>query len=125
MRPTPLLAALAMSLAACGGGGGGGDGPTNPTPPNPPTPAPSAATVQALASSNAFSPSQVTIARNGTVTWNFSTLTHNVTFTGGTGAPANVPETTNAQVSRTFGTAGSFPYRCTLHDGMNGSVTVQ
>jgi plastocyanin len=28
-------------------------------------------------------------------------------------------------VSRTFPAAGNFPYNCTLHAGMNGTVNVQ
>jgi plastocyanin len=72
-----------------------------------------------------FSPQQVDITAGGTVTWNFGTLGHNVTFTAGSaGTPANIPETANANVSRTFATAGTFPYNCTIHIGMSGTVVV-
>ena len=122
MRTTLLLpSAFVLSLAACGGGGN--DGPTTPTTPT--NPAPSAATVEAGGSSNTFTPAQVTVARGGTVTWTFGARVHNVTFAAATGAPQNVPNSSNVQVARTFPTAGSFPYDCTLHNGMTGSVVVQ
>lgn len=72
-----------------------------------------------------FDPSQVDITAGGTVTWRFGTVTHNVTFNGtGAGTPANVDNTTSANQTRTFTTAGSYPYHCTLHAGMNGTVVV-
>jgi plastocyanin len=126
MRTTPSrLAALALAmaattaLAACGGDDDDDDdGPTAPT-------APSAVSVEAGAAANTFTPPQITVARAGTVTWTFGTRTHNVTFATATGAPANVPNSSNAQVARTFNTAGTFAYECTLHTGMTGSVVVQ
>ena len=70
-----------------------------------------------------FSPADVTVERGGTVNWTFQSLAHNVTFSSG-GAPANITESANTTVSRTFSTVGTFPYSCTLHSGMNGTVTV-
>ena len=128
MRTTPLLSVLAIAVAACGGGGGDGTptSPGAPTSPNTPGgPVGSTATVVASSAGTTFDPEQVTITRSGSVTWNFGELAHNVNFGGIAGAPANIGNTTNAQVSRTFGTAGTFPYRCTLHAGMNGTVIVQ
>lgn len=84
----------------------------------------STATVAAGSAANTFEPQVVGVARGGTVTWSFAAVQHNVTFSGG-GAPANIPNTTNASVSRTFGTAGNFPYDCTLHAGMTGTVIVR
>ena len=86
-------------------------------------PGPATAAVTASAG-NQFQPSQVTIARGGTVTWTFAAL-HNVTFQSGNGVPANIPNTSSGSVSRTFTTAGTFNYTCTIHPGMNGSVVVQ
>jgi uncharacterized protein YjdB len=71
-----------------------------------------------------FQPAAVDIAVGGTVTWNFQSITHNVTFASATGAPANIGNTTNASASRTFTTAGTFLYDCTLHGGMSGRVVV-
>jgi plastocyanin len=72
-----------------------------------------------------FDPAQADITQGGTVTWRFGTVTHNVTFTGtAAGTPADIGNTTSANKSATFTTAGSFPYHCTLHAGMNGTIVV-
>jgi plastocyanin len=84
----------------------------------------SSASVQADVSQQ-FKPKQVDISAGGTVTWDFSTLTHNVTFVGAaSGTPANIPDQTSTSVSRTFPTPGTFDYQCTLHPGMTGTVIV-
>ena len=87
-------------------------------------PAPAAATVQAN-TSQLFTPKQVDITAGGTVTWQFSTLAHNVTFTTtGAGTPANIPDASSTSVARSFTTAGTFAYQCTIHPGMTGTVVV-
>lgn len=87
---------------------------------------PNAVTVVAGAETNDFTPKEVAIARNGSVTWTFPGTTHNVDFGGAVGAPANIGNTGNntTGISRTFGTAGTFQYGCSLHSGMTGSVLV-
>jgi plastocyanin len=86
--------------------------------------APPTASVTASSTANTFTPGCVVIATGGTVTWTFGTLAHDVDFSGAN-APADIPQRTSTTESRTFSTAGSFPYRCTLHPGMNGQVIVQ
>ncbi|MEP6764971.1 MAG: plastocyanin/azurin family copper-binding protein, partial [Gemmatimonadaceae bacterium] len=85
------------------------------------------ATTAAVAATEAlaFNAPTVSINVGGTVTWAFGAVTHNVTFGVGAGVPANIGNTTSASVSRTFTTAGSYPYSCTLHAGMSGTVIVQ
>lgn len=83
-----------------------------------------AATVDA-GTANVFSPAQVNLTVGGTVTWQFGSVEHNVGFGGTSGAPANIGNTSNASVSRTFTTAGTFGYVCSLHSGMSGTVIVQ
>jgi plastocyanin len=74
---------------------------------------------------NVYDPTFVAVARGGTVTWSFLDTVHNVTFNGGAGAPGNIGDTSNnAGISRTFTSAGTFSYTCTLHSGMNGTVLV-
>ena len=114
-RLLPLPAATALTLAACFSGD---PAPTGPV-------APQAATVEASATANIFSPVTVTIARGGTVTWTIGARRHNVTFVTAAGAPENVPTTLNEQVARVFPTSGTFAYNCTLHAGMIGTVVVQ
>ena len=73
-----------------------------------------------------FSPQSVTIPIGGTVTWQFSESTHNVTFTGPSPAGGSIPDqNAGSTVSRTFATAGTFSYACTRHSGMVGEVVVQ
>lgn len=124
-RASSLRAMVAGMVVACGGGGGGITNPPGNAPSGPPNDTPSASATVTLGAAS-FVPSSVTITRNGTVTWNnTSGVTHNVTFAGTTGAPSNVGEHSSGSNARTFGTAGTFNYACTLHGGMNGSVVVQ
>jgi len=75
---------------------------------------------------NTFSPPTVTIAPGGSVTWRISGSTHNVTFSTAAPTGGNVPDTSSGgSATRTFPTAGTYAYRCTRHNGMNGTVVVQ
>ena len=85
---------------------------------------PATAQVTAGNTTQTFTPQTVDIATGGTVTWTFGQLTHNVTFGGQAGAPTNIATTVNAQIDRTFNTAGTFDYNCTVHPGMAGTVVV-
>ena len=114
-----LGAASIAFAAACGGLGDGytsaprsGGGPPTPT-----------ATNAVSVSDNQFSPSAIRVAPGTTVTWTWAqgSSVHNVTFQGG--ASDNLSN--GATFSRTFPTAGTFTYHCTLHPGMTGTVTVQ
>lgn len=73
---------------------------------------------------NSFSPFSVTIRRTGSVSFDFPSVQHDVTFQARAGAPANIPVTRSAVISRTFNIAGVFPYDCLVHPGMSGQVTV-
>ena len=121
-----VLAATALTVA-CGGGGGGttsggysGSYPTGPADPTNTTPNSVNATT-----SNAFDPAALSVSKGTSVTFTFLAVTHNVTFDAVNGAPSNIPNTSAASLARTFSTAGTFSYQCTLHSGMRGTVTVQ
>lgn len=126
MRATRSMQLVFAGLltAGCGGGGDTGTGPVPPTQEQPQNPV-TAAAVTAGSNSNVFSPRDVLLKIGGTVTWTFGERPHDVVFQRQNGAPADIPVVTNRQVSRTFNTAGSFPYDCTLHAGMTGTVRVQ
>jgi plastocyanin len=72
----------------------------------------------------AFHPDSVLIAAGGTVTWtwNDGAVTHNVTFASN--PPTNCGDRSSGTCPRMFPSAGTFSYRCTLHLGMTGKVTV-
>jgi plastocyanin len=74
---------------------------------------------------NAFTASCVTLAAGGTVTWTFQSVTHNVQFGSNKPTGGDIPDRTSTTESRTFATAGNYPYQCTLHPGMAGRVIVQ
>jgi plastocyanin len=78
-------------------------------------------------SNNLFTPSSVTIAAGANVTWTWQAGSdlHNVTFNSVAGAPTHISDRNTGSESRTFSTAGSFPYHCTIHGlSMSGTVTV-
>jgi hypothetical protein len=109
-------------LAACGGSGGGGynggpiTGPANNTCPD--------NTFCMRASS--FQPTSLTVAKGTTVGFaNSSSVEHNVVFDSPSAGVADIGDITSGTVSRTFGTVGTFAFHCTIHAGMNGSITVQ
>ena len=73
-----------------------------------------------------FQPATVTIQANDSVTWEFSGAVHNVTFTAAGPGAGNIPDQTPGnRATRVFATAGSYPYECTRHAGMTGTVVVQ
>ncbi|HUF29698.1 MAG TPA: Ig-like domain-containing protein [Gemmatimonadaceae bacterium] len=85
---------------------------------------PLTASVVAGNATQTFTPQTVDIAFGGTVTWTFGALAHNVTFGAQAGAPQNIALSMNTDVPRTFNTAGTFGYDCTIHPGMSGTVVV-
>ena len=126
-RTLSLALVLVVALAGCGGdsgtdpqdgddggaGGGGGGGGV-------------VATSSVTVSNNQFEPAAIRVGPGVSVTWswNSSGVAHNVTF-----ASAAITNSGNLS-SGTFSTAmpstpGVYPYSCTLHAGMTGTVTVQ
>jgi plastocyanin len=124
-----LIAVPAALLAACGGGGSS-NSPTSPstpstpsTPTTPSTPASPILTSQVTVGDNFFDPANIQITPGTTVTWSWpsGTSTHNVTFQDANSGDKGA----NSSYSKTFPTAGTFSYQCTLHGGMSGSVLVK
>jgi len=128
-RPSFLVAAFVVSLAACGGGGDGGttgpnNNPNQPTgPTNPGSPSGPTETNQVEVNNDTFSPANIKVAPNTTVTWTWGAgaVTHNVTFADGTSGDYGEGHV----FTKLFSTAGTFNYHCTIHGGMAGSVLVQ
>ena len=120
--------ALAIGALGCGGGGALDSGTvTGPgTPPESPAPSFPPASNVVTTTGTSFSPVTITIPQGASVTWQIAVSTHNVTF--GTNEPTggDVPNTTAGNsFIRTFPIAGTYPYECTLHSGMVGTVIVE
>ncbi|HWF41162.1 MAG TPA: hypothetical protein VN683_03655, partial [Acidothermaceae bacterium] len=71
-----------------------------------------------------FSPSPDTVSAGTTVRFSFGAVGHNVRFDAAPNAPDSIPSTENAAVPRSFTSAGTYTYRCTLH-GETGVVVVK
>ncbi len=122
MRISILAIAAVLAAGACGGSGGtGSTSPgqgVNPTPPTPPV-----QTNQVSVGDDFFTPPKIQVPIGSTVTWTWTATaaTHNVTFSDATSGD----KAANATYQRTFATAGTFSYSCTIHPVMVGSVLVQ
>ncbi len=70
-----------------------------------------------------FSPSAATITHGQSVCWqNNGNISHTVTSNDGTSF--NTALESGHIFVHTFPAAGTFPYRCTIHAGMTGTITV-
>ena len=112
VRRSILLAALVAAAACSDDNGDGGSGP--------------APAGDVTVENNDFDPSTLQVAAGSSVVWAWASgaSTHNVTFDDGEASGNR----SSGTYSRTFATAGTYPYHCTLHgtatSGMRGSVTV-
>jgi plastocyanin len=72
---------------------------------------------------SSFTPTNITVAVGGTVTWtNHDVTAHTSTSTNGGWNASLAP---GGVFSRAFPTAGTFDYRCTIHPTMSGTITVK
>jgi plastocyanin len=130
-KPIAVISALALiMLAACGGGGttapanSNGNSTGNQTGGGSTTPASNQ--IIASGSANVFDPASLTVTLGTTVSFTFESVGHNVVFDASvSGRPADITGTnSNTTITRTFSTAGTFNYQCTIHAGMTGTVIV-
>jgi plastocyanin len=84
------------------------------------TPGPNEVIIQNFA----FNPGTISVTTGTTVTWtNKDAVTHTVTSnTAGLFDSGNIAP--NGTYTHTFSTAGSYPYHCTIHPYMTGTVIV-
>lgn len=115
---TALLAVLALSGLSCGGNDnpmnpGGGGGGANVT-----------ITITGMNGASSFSPSPDTVNVGQTVAWhNADATTHTATANGAAFNTGNISGgSTSAPI--TMSTAGSFPYHCSIHPTMTGTLVV-
>jgi plastocyanin len=111
MRPLTLLAATTVALLACGGD----DGSNGPNPPS----------GDITVGNNFFNPSTFNATAGQTVTWAWAdgAVTHNIVFVDGAPGSGNLSSGT---FQRTFSTAGTYNYFCSIHGAsvMSGVVNV-
>ena len=77
---------------------------------------------EVAAKDNQFTPPAIQVTAGTTVTWSFDDrfVPHDVTGDGWTsGDPKS-----SGTFTHTFDRPGTYDYRCTLHDGMDGRVVV-
>jgi plastocyanin len=119
MQRKAVLQVLAIaSLAACGGGGGS-DTTTGPSGNGGGT------SSDVTVGNNFFSPATMSVAPGGTVTWTWAAgdTLHQIAFVDN--APGS-PKQSTGTFQRTFSTAGTYNYYCTVHGPaiMSGTITV-
>lgn len=134
MRSSRIIAVVSTAIAVAGcGGGGGSDSSYSPTSPAGPTTNP-VTTNQVSIASTTFAPGTVSIPVGTTVTWTWNDcpggasggygvcVSHNVTFDDGSNIGSATQD--NGTFARTFNTAGTFKYHCTIHGAaaMSGQV---
>jgi plastocyanin len=124
-----LLTACAAILVGCSHDLTYNGTPNNPPPPPPPPGNATAVTV----TDDKYTPVNLTVSVGQTVVWtNMGPSAHTVTaddnsFSAQLAAPVTTPgypNTGGGVYTRTFAAAGVYPYHCTFHPEMKGTITV-
>lgn len=110
----PAVLAAAIVLAGCGSGDEGGGGGA--------AAAPVTGVAEVAAKDNRFTPAAIQVPAGTTVTWRFEDgfIPHDVKADGFTSGDPQRKGT----FAHAFDRPGTYPYRCTVHDGMTGRVVV-
>jgi plastocyanin len=123
-----LFACLLLAVGGCGsddetGGGGGGSEPAASSPSA--DDAAASKSVKNTIKSFAYDPDPATVKAGGTITWtNEDSAAHNVIFDDkSVESIDNLDQGESGKV--TFDKAGTYPYVCSYHSGMEGTVEVQ
>ncbi|HCL83158.1 MAG TPA: plastocyanin [Chitinophagaceae bacterium] len=106
----------AVIVGSCSKSGGYSSGNNNTPPPG---------TANAVSIVNmSFSPANLTVSPGTTVTWtNNDAMTHTVTADDNSFNSGNMA--TGSKFSKAFAAAGTYPYHCSIHAGMTGTITVK
>jgi plastocyanin len=85
---------------------------------------PASADVQVGATGDSFSPGDVDVLSGGTVTFSWHGVTHNVTWLTTPASVANISDRSTGSVPVTLNQPGTYNFHCTIHPGMDGTITV-
>ena len=120
-----VVSVILMSAIGCAGYD------SSPAPAPSPTPTPggpsSSVTIPVGAEglgNRAFTPDQLDITAGTTVTWTNTDVVSHTSTSDGTGWNSGTLPA-GGRFSFTFPAAGTFPYHCTIHPGMVGTVVVR
>ena len=120
LRRLLVLLLLAMSAGACGSS-------DNPVTPTPAPPNSTTITIRVGASnlgSNAYEPILATVSVGTLVSFfNNDNTAHTSTANAGAWGSPNIAP--GGRFNVTLTTAGSYPYHCSIHPGMTGTINVQ
>ena len=116
---------MLILLSGTSGAIGCGSSSSSPSTPTTSTSADVTITIQGNRGNQSFSPEPATMRVGQTVAWrNADSVTHNATQDANRFATSNlIAGATSPSLAMT--TAGTFTYRCTIHPGMIGTLTVQ
>ena len=126
LRKILIATGLAASLLAAAACSSNTTASTTTSPSSPATTTTSASIVlnASLLTSTAFAPNPVIVKQGTSVTWtNNDSIAH--TSSSNTGLWSSGTIAPGASFAFTFNQTGTFPYHCTIHPGMVGTVTVQ
>ena len=91
---------------------------------NTPTTSSSPGTNEVWMQNTAFTPGSITVSVNSTIKWtNNDGVAHTVTSTSGLFDSGNI--SSGSTYSHQFTATGTYPYKCTIHSSMMGTVIVQ
>jgi plastocyanin len=122
--PRLILGCLAILGAAASPPPGGGAASSRRAPDATPTASEGVRGTAVAMDGVSFTPDQLIAKVGETVTWtNKDPFPHNVTSSGGEFKSGDIAP--DAQWSFHATAAGRFPYTCTLHPGMNGTLTIE
>ncbi|HYM50356.1 MAG TPA: plastocyanin/azurin family copper-binding protein [Candidatus Limnocylindrales bacterium] len=124
-----VVAGSALALAACGGsadnsGGGGGGGGCNASTTVSGTAAQVVKIVPDPNTIGAYDPKTVSVKVGQAVEWDWTDASSQHTVTADDGSFDSGLCSQGTKFAYTFTKAGTFTYKCTIHSGMMGTVTV-
>jgi len=130
LRVSIGVGAVLFFALACGGGGAATNAPATGAAATqgvgdaaPPTCGAPVTEANVTIEGNTYNPASVTISASQVVTWtNADSVPHTVTFDDG---PDCSQVAGGESIAANFSAPGTYPYHCTIHSSMHGTIVVQ